>query len=287
MQNIEPTRANEDEGNTATSSSGVKKQGNQCKNWIFTKKIEGGKDGVEPEALALRKLLLTFSKNFTFQAELGSEGNFYHFQGRFSLKEKKRLTELKKIFDSKAHLEPEKDVLSSTLYCSKIETRIAGPWTEKAILRNCLRFDQLYPWQKEIINITNTYADDRIINWYWEPDGKVGKSGLSRYMIDNIGECLYVDGGRKEDIAHYIINSKINEWDNPIVIFNIPRSKTMISYSAIEALKDGMIFSQKYESGFIRFNSPHIFIFANFEPDEREMQNISIDRWKITKIEKS
>lgn len=286
MEFIEPSRANEEEGNTVISSSGVKKQGNQCKNWIFVEAIGGGETGIEPEALALRKKLLTFSKTFIFSAEKGETG-YLHFQGRFSLIEKMRLTELKKIFSNTAHLEPEKNKILSIEYCKKDKTHIAGPWTDKAILRNSLRLDQLYPWQRQIVEMCKVYADDRTVNWFWEPDGKVGKSAIARFILDNVGQCLYVDGGRKEDIAQYVATSKISEWDNPIMIFNIPRSKTLVSYSAIEALKDGVMFSQKYESGMIRFNSPHIIIFANFEPDEKEMSKISADRWKITKIEKS
>lgn len=285
MKQIEPSRDGEEGGNTVIPSSSVKKQGNQCKNWVFTKKIRGGVEGIEPEALELKKLLFTFSKNFVFQAERGETG-YLHFQGRMTLNEKLRLTALKKIFDNEAHLEPEKDTLASIDYCTKVDTRIAGPWTEKAILRNTLQYEQLYPWQKNVVDFCKNYADDRTVNWFWEENGKVGKSALARYFIDNYNECLYVDGGRKEDIAQYVATSGIRNWDNPVMLFNIPRQKTTISYSAIEALKDGMIFSPKYESGMIRFNSPHIIVFANFAPDEKQMSFMSADRWIITKVEK-
>ena len=51
-----------------------------------------------------------------------------------------------------------------------------------------------------------------------------------------------------------------------------------MSYSAIESLKDGLLFSGKYEGGVKLFPPPHVVIFANFLPD---MTKLSIDRWDI------
>lgn len=287
MENIEPDRASGDGGNIVPSPTSDKKQKNQCKNWIFTKAVVGGLETIEPEGLALRKKLLNIAKNFIFQAEKGKDTGYLHFQGRFTLLEKRRLTELKRIFDATAYLAPEKNKTGSVEYCQKSETSLGHVWTEKAQLRNTLTLEQLYPYQREIVEKCEIYADDRTVNWYWEPEGRVGKSALCRYLLDNRGECLYIDGGCKNDISYYITQSNIRNWDNPVILFNIPRSKTTISYSAIEALKDGILFSPKYESSTNRFNTPHIFVFANFEPEEKEIRNLSADRWNIIKIEKS
>ena len=46
----------------------------------------------------------------------------------------------------------------------------------------------------------------------------------------------------------------------------------------MEAIKNGCFFSGKYESGMVRFNSPHILVFAN-EPPERT--KLSQDRWCV------
>lgn len=284
--NIEPERAKGESGNTESLSPGVKKQGNQCKRWAFTTWIRGGEDTIEPEARRLRALLLTFSKTFCFSAERCGTTGRLHFQGRVVLNQKKRLTELKKLWGDDSHFSVERNEDAHIKYVKKDETHIAGPWTEQAKLRNTLEYEELYTWQKTVVDFCKNYADDRTVNWYWEENGKVGKSALARYFIDNFKECLYVDGGRKEDIAQYVATSGIRNWDNPIILFNIPRQKTTISYSAIEALKDGMIFSPKYESGMIRFNSPHIIVFANFEPDEKQLALMSADRWLITKVEK-
>ena len=48
-----------------------------------------------------------------------------------------------------------------------------------------------------------------------------------------------------------------------------------ISYEALENIKDMYFYSGKYEGGCVNGNSPHIYIFANFPPDESKM---TVDR---------
>jgi hypothetical protein len=67
------------------------------------------------------------------------------------------------------------------------------------------------------------------------------------------------------------------------VFFDIPRSnRGNISYASLECIKNGMVCNTKYETGVKVFNSPHIFIFANFEPEEPD--KLSADRWIITEL---
>lgn len=54
-------------------------------------------------------------------------------------------------------------------------------------------------------------------------------------------------------------------------------------YGGIEALKDGLFFSPKYESAMVFYNPPHIFIMSNWQPDTTQM---SMDRWQIFHITK-
>ena len=70
--------------------------------------------------------------------------------------------------------------------------------------------------------------------------------------------------------------------DLRVLFIDIPRSTSgYISWGAIEEIKNGMFFSGKYESKMCVFNSPHIFIFMNEEPDD---EVFSRDRWRITEI---
>jgi hypothetical protein len=54
-----------------------------------------------------------------------------------------------------------------------------------------------------------------------------------------------------------------------------------VNYGAIEQIKNGLLFSGKYEGGQCVFNQPHVIVFANAEPKEEQM---SMDRWDIREI---
>ena len=51
-----------------------------------------------------------------------------------------------------------------------------------------------------------------------------------------------------------------------------------MNYEVIESVKNGVVFSTKYESQMKVFKTPHVIIMANFAPDESKM---SSDRWDI------
>ena len=95
-------------------------------------------------------------------------------------------------------------------------------------------------------------------------------------------KILFCDGGKKPDLINLAFNNDMNECK--CVIWDIPRSaKGSISYSTLEAFKNGLICNTKYETGVKAFNPPHIFVFANFPPDDEA--KLSPDRWNITHLE--
>lgn len=71
-------------------------------------------------------------------------------------------------------------------------------------------------------------------------------------------------------------------WVPKVCVFHYTRAvENYVSYEALEAIKDGIFFSTKYESGMVVFDSPHVVVFANFPPDRTQL---SADRWRITNI---
>jgi len=67
-----------------------------------------------------------------------------------------------------------------------------------------------------------------------------------------------------------------------IMVIDVPRSMLdYVSYPGIEELKNGVCCSSKYESTSLRFNPPHVIVFANAPPDYDKM---SMDRWRVTKL---
>jgi len=53
---------------------------------------------------------------------------------------------------------------------------------------------------------------------------------------------------------------------------DVPRSKgEHLQYSFLECVKDGLLFSTKYESVMKQFDPPHVFVFMNEEPDQKAL----------------
>lgn len=130
------------------------------------------------------------------------------------------------------------------------------------------------PWQYDLLLKLADDPHPREILWYWDERGNTGKSYFARYLVGNI-RADYYSGGKTVDIAHACTGASHQ-------VFDFTRSNEgFIPYDAIERLKNGMVFSPKYESGTKVFAVPHVLIFANFPPDK---EKLSADRWCIVKI---
>jgi len=68
-----------------------------------------------------------------------------------------------------------------------------------------------------------------------------------------------------------------------IYFFDCPRSKQgeFIQYDFLEEVKNGYVFSSKYESRNKVFPSPHVVVFMNELPD---MTKLSKDRYEIIRL---
>lgn len=226
----------------------------------------------EPERLHL--LLSGHCKLFTFQLERSASGRL-HFQGTASLVTKHRLSEIKNILgDDTVHVSRCKDWAASIKYCSKADTRIAGPWDHNSVFIRTIKV--LRAWQAELRDLlVKPCDDDRVIYWIWDKHGNIGKTAFSKYMGVMHG-AIVLNNGKTADIAYCLPN------DPKIIIFNLPRAvEDRFNYTVLENVKDGLIFSGKYESRTKIFNSPHVVIFANWFPDVEEM---SKDRWCIIEL---
>lgn len=235
--------------------------------WFITLPAE------ETTASQLSQHLKGFCKKFTFQKERG-EGGFEHWQIEVSLRHKEYFQTFKNILGfNKAHIEATQDYFAAKNYCSKKESRIEGPYNEKSVFLNTI--EDLYPWQQDMTRRCLEEPDDRKIVWIYNPEGNAGKTQWAKYMAIKHNATVLNNGAFK-DLAQAIPD------DPKIVIFNIPRSvEEAVNYGAIECIKDGIIFSAKYESRTKIFNSPHVIILANFHPRVEEM---TIDRWEIITI---
>lgn len=136
---------------------------------------------------------------------------------------------------------------------------------------------ELREWQEDLMEKLKNRPNDRTVMWYYDTLGGKGKTAITKVLLKT-RKCILV-GGRNQDVINGIDNYYEENKKYPqIVIINLPRSKSEVSYSAIESVKDGLCVNTKYKCRFHMFASPHIIVFANREPI-KEM--LSEDRWDI------
>lgn len=257
-------------GNTE-SSAPKSKQAAPCFFWCFT-----FNNYEEDQIDQIVHIMSHECEWYLFQEEKGEEGTL-HLQGVLKLKKKARLTQLKK-WNTKIHWEPTKHISASIAYCSKVETRCGRMWSKGVQIPEELEIDQPYGWQLQVMDIVNSKPDKRTIWWFWEPSGNVGKTTLCKYLVVK-HDALMVTG--KSNDMYHMISKHPNK--RKLIVCDIPRSSLeYINYPALEQIKNGLIFSGKYEGCQLVFNCPHVIIFANEPPDERKM---SLDRWQVVRID--
>lgn len=286
MTKVRATRETRKIGNTKVNLSreteGEKKkvrktpQKTQLYRWFFTYN-----NYLEDDILKLRIIFNKLCKKYSFQKEVGENGT-PHLQGCISLKKKLRLEQMKDI-NEKIHWEPTKNSKAAEAYCIKEKTSLGERWTHEKIdmfKRTKSKFDEIKP-REEIIKIITKEPDNRTINWIWSEKGAVGKTSTAAY-IENHYNGVCIANGKGADIKNQAI-THLEENDLDLLIINIPRvNENYVSYPAIEEIKDGLIYSGKYEGGFANIEHPHVIILANFEPD---ISKLSEDRWNIINLD--
>ena len=227
------------------------------------------------------------AKTWCFQLEKGETTGYVHFQGRVSLRKKVRLTGQIKVQPWENHCNW--SVTSNTnsgncFYVLKDDTRIEGPWTEKDVQvyipRQIREIRALYPWQQSIVDMADVW-DTRTINMIYDPLGNIGKSVLVGYMrCHGLARKLPPLNDYK-DVMRIICDMPTSR----CYLFDMPRAmkkdKLGQLYTAIEEVKSGYAFDDRYSFKEKFFDCPNIWIFANTLPD---FAMLSKDRWKIWEV---
>lgn len=131
-----------------------------------------------------------------------------------------------------------------------------------------------HPWQQGVLDMVSDPPHDREILWLYDPVGNHGKTYMSKYLVDHHG-AFYTNGGKSVDLT-YAYDGQ------PIVVFDFVRdAQEYVGYGVIEQLKNGILFSPKYESGLKRFAVPHVIVFANFLATEGKFSN---DRLQVIEL---
>lgn len=253
----------------------------QCCVWDIT--IPADKAVLED----LKKWMKTNCKSYAFQLERGSETGYVHYQCRISLKEKDRLSGVKRLLAiEEAHLCPTSDANKANMfYVMKEDTKIDGPWTDKDeeplyIPRQIRDITALRPWQQSLISDKDVW-NTRSINILIDKMGNIGKSILKTWIgVHQIGRSLPFSNDYKDFMRMVMDTPK-----RKLYIIDVPRAirKEQVHsfFSGIETLKDGYAYDDRYKFREEYFDCPNIWVFMNTLPDRRYM---SFDRWNLWEV---
>lgn len=236
----------------------------------------------------IERTIIPLCDKYIFGEEYGESNDTPHIEFAFTIKKGKRMRrdKLLKIFNHPKHmyLDKMKGNLQQQDYClkegHKVLTNIKFTREIAVMKREFLKDKQL-----KIVDLFKDYCDplwDRKLYWFYEDEGGWGKSTCALHMIDFM-DAILMAGANNDILYAYVEYLKHNDGESPkTIIFDIPRvNGNHISYAAIESIKNGVIFSPKYESGMVRFNRPNVVVFANEYP---EVDKMSEDRWIIEEL---
>lgn len=132
----------------------------------------------------------------------------------------------------------------------------------------------LRPWQAELYGKLILPPIEREIMFIVDLEGNQGKSWFCRYYCDLHENAQIILPGKKADMA------MILREDCKVFFFDCPRSKQgeFIQYDLLEEVKNGFVFSGKYQSVIKKFKTPHVVVCMNEQPD---MTKLSSDRYNI------
>jgi len=252
-----------------------------CNKFVFQEEEGEGIFSVNDDSIEIKTILKKGTK---------------HLQGVIFLNKKMRPSEFN--LTNKIHWEGTKSKQKAIEYCSKAKTRVGKTYVKGIELKKQLIIEldcnenNFYPYQKEIFELIKEKPDKRKIIWIYEKEGNTGKSEFIKYLgINNLSvQCSM----KKSNDMINLINNKLsdekgnrNSDDIKCICLDIPRSFDLnnLSYEGLEDIKNGSCVNTKYKCNTLYFNRPHIVIFSNYEPINKE--SLSNDRWKIGMIDKN
>lgn len=238
------------------------------------------------------------TKKYVMQLERGEETERLHIQGAFILKKKQRCTALAE------HVRNFSEELSGASiwfrkmagswedqqkYCAKKDTRVAGPWGD--LPEDDMSIDESYfkhkffKWQEAIVEsvsvpdpVDQQSWERRWIYWFWDHKGGIGKTYLAKWLAWR-HKAVIVSGKKR-----HILATAFKSPNCRLYVFIIPRSAgDLVSYQAIEAIKDGLFHAGFGTEccGMVNRKHPQVLVLANQPP---QLQQLSDDRWVIQEI---
>lgn len=253
----------------------------QLKRWTFVYH-----QPTEELRIAVIKRLKEVCGRWVFQLERGEEGGL-HWQGRVSFKQSKRMSECAGwigLPPEHAFFKPEHDSVAGDFYCTKEESREEGPWSDKdreSYIPRQVRELALRPWQQAVIDMMAIW-DTRHVDVLVDEEGNTGKTTLVTYAgVHGLAKKLPFCNDYKDILRMcYDVGPKRGYF------IDIPRAiskdRLFQMYGAIEEIKSGYCYDDRYSFKDRYFDCPAVWVFTNKMPDEGLL---SRDRWRIWRIQ--
>lgn len=242
----------------------------------------------DTDPISVRRTLRDCCKKYSFQLERGDNSGTIHYQGRLSLKMKKRPGELNKLLRGNGwerfHLSiTSKENRDNCFYVCKEDTRIEGPFTDindVEVPIDVKKMVTLRPWQDDLKKILLEY-EERVVDIIYDEGGNVGKTRFCRYMMVNHKAKKLPYCNEFKDIMRMAYDVGAQD----IYFIDLPRASSKKSlygmFSAIEELKSGYAYDDRNHFRDRIFDPPRVCIFTNEIPD---LSLLSKDMWKIRTI---
>lgn len=169
-------------------------------------------------------------------------------------------------------------------YVLKDETRVNGPWSsedeEKHIPWDVKLMKDLRPWQRSVAEWSGE-LELRKCRVIYCPEGNTGKTSLCRYMmVHGLGQMIPFANDFR-DLLRMVCDmptSKLYLIDMPRAI---SKEKLYQFWGAIEQIKGGYAYDDRYKFRQKIFDPPQVVVFMNALPDEGLL---SQDRWDLYTI---
>lgn len=231
----------------------------------------------------IRTWLITYGKKWVFQLERGEDTEYLHYQGRVSL-----ISKTRKLRNKQWHFTftSNPGVKTGFSYVMKEPTRVSGPWTDMdapAYVPVAHR-NPFVPntWQGLGLHHIRT-MDPRQILLIHSNEGNKGKT----YFMDHLEiHCGWVNLPSTLSTANDVMKAAyalISHTRTPTgICMNIPKSMNKSHLwtlaQAIESLKDGKTYDERYAFKQWRFEPCPIVVCTNYVPDRKIFAE---DRWIV------
>lgn len=138
---------------------------------------------------------------------------------------------------------------------------------------------ELYEWQKELDAQLSQPADDRKVTFVVDKEGGQGKTWFAKQYCKKHADAQFMEPSKKADMA-YALQDELR-----VLFLNVTRTSDSNNqdylYAFVESVKDGMVFSPKYESRMKYYDKVHVVVMMNQDPN---MELLSGDRYDIMEL---